>query len=114
VFYAGTDNTQYVCPQNTSGLSDEVNAAILRNTPQQNLPTIQQNNTNLENIQLNNDFNALDLASTAFSTTDPFDDNFSIPSSSYSSVTDDAQWKCDGFFCITVEFIIHQQNLLGG
>lgn len=68
----------------------------------------------IDNSDLSEESKKLLLWDTTSQTLDENSDNYNSleQETYYSPVTDDDIWPCNNFFCITVEFVTHNQNLL--
>ncbi len=103
----GSYNSNYVCSNDTNTLMEEswlseqdINILLKNNNP---------SNTNNSNTGTNNQLN--------WSWSSYKKNNYekSIYSATwYKKLNDNSIWPCDWFFCIKIEFIIHEQNIFWG
>lgn len=102
----GSYNSNYVCNNDTntliqeSWLSEEDLNTLLQNN---NSPSI--NNSNTWSNNQNNSWSSLYSNNRSLNT---------YVATWYNILNDNSIWPCNWFFCIKIEFIVHNQNLLVG
>ncbi|NUJ97748.1 hypothetical protein HGA92_03085 [Candidatus Gracilibacteria bacterium] len=103
----GTYNSNYVCSEDTntlmlaSGLSEKDIATLLK----ENSKNALGKGTSSGNIEQGND-------SPLFYKLNTYGED-TYTDTGYEEVNDNSIWPCDGFFCIEIEFVTHNQEILG-
>lgn len=98
---------KYACIDN-SALSDQLSSSEIDKIIEQK--TIKSTNSSEETIKPE-PTNKTEENNNSTDENETNDEN--KKTSSYSPVTDNSLWPCNNFFCISIEFVMYNQNLLG-
>ncbi|MDD2907210.1 MAG: hypothetical protein PHH98_01080 [Candidatus Gracilibacteria bacterium] len=98
--------SSYLCSvdNSDSGLNDDSLNFLNTDIKLNNQVVNTTNNSNTGNLNNSGSLNKEELAKNAIAN----------PQSNYKKVTDNSQFPCKTFFCIDIQFIAYQHNLLGG
>ncbi|MDD5770275.1 MAG: hypothetical protein PHE25_04845 [Candidatus Gracilibacteria bacterium] len=97
-----SDGSNQVCKTNNSGLNDNVVNNLIGNSATNSGTGTNNNNSGSSNSgSLNNNSGSLNNSTNS-------------SGGGYSPVNDNDIWPCNSFFCIVIEFVTSNHNLLGG